>query len=272
MKMIISAAVCMLLIAAFTGCQKVEKGDVVKIVATAVPHAEILEQIKPDLAREGIQLQIIVVDDYQIPNRALADGEADANFFQHKPFLDAQKEQFGYALQSYADVHLEPMAIYSQKIKLLSELPMRAKVGVPSDPANQARALLLLEKKGFIQLSRHDSEASVLSITNNPKQLVFIELDAPLLARALEDVDAAAINTNFALQAGLDPAEDALAIETHDSLFVNILVIRQGDEEKKGLKVLKKHLVSEKTGRFMAETYQGAITQVKNGLLKNNFN
>lgn len=264
MKIMMSAAVCMLLLAAFTGCQKVETGEIVKVVATAVPHAEILEHIKPSLAREGIQLEVIVVDDYQIPNRALADGEADANFFQHNPFLEAQKDQFGYALQAYADVHLEPMAVYSQKFKLLSELPMGARVGIPSDPANQARALILLEKSGLIQLSRRDSAASVLSITDNPKQLVFIELDAPLLARSLEDVDAAAINTNFALQAGLDPAEDALAIEGEDSLFVNILVIRQGDEERKGLMLLKKHLSSEKTGRFITETYQGAITHVKN--------
>lgn len=262
MKIIIFAAISVFLVAAFAGCQKAKNEDTLKVVATAVPHAEILEQIKPELAREGIRLEIIVVDDYQIPNRALADGEVDANFFQHRPFLEAQAVQFGYAIRQFADIHLEPMAIYSQNVKQLSELPTGAKIGVPSDPANQARALLLLEKSGLIGLGRHDSATSVLSIVDNPKQLIFLELDAPLLARSLADVDAAAINTNFALQAGLNPTEDALAIESNDSLFVNILAIRQGDEEKKELKLLKKHLASEKVGRYIAEVYQGAIIHV----------
>jgi D-methionine transport system substrate-binding protein len=263
MKIIIGTVICVVLAVFFTGCQKPTNEGTLKVIATAVPHAEILEQVKPELAREGIQLEIIVVDDYQIPNRALADGEADANFFQHRPFLEAQAGQFGYAIRPFANVHLEPMAIYSQKVTQLSDLSSGAKIGVPSDPANQARALLLLEKNGLIRLARKDMGASVLSISENPKQLVFLELDAPLLAQALADVDAAAINTNFALQAGLHSSEDALAIESGDSQFVNILAIRQGDEERHELKQLKKHLASEKVGRFIAETYQGAIVHVK---------
>lgn len=256
-------ALCLLLTLAFTGCQQPKDGKVLKVAASALPHAEILEQIKPDLAAQGILLEIVVVDDYQIPNRALADGEVDANFFQHRPFLEGQIEQFGYPLHHFASIHLEPMALYSAKIKALTELPEHATVAIPSDPANQARALLLLENSGLISLNRHDVGTSLLAISGNPKQLNFLEIDAPLLSRTLTDVDLAAINTNFALQGGLSPMQDALAIESGDSLFANILVIRQGDEEKEALKQLKALLTSEKIGHFIEKQYQGAIIQVK---------
>lgn len=259
MKTSIFLFLCVLVAFAFTSCSEKKNDSVLRVAATAIPHAEILEQIKPDLAREGIQLEIVVIDDYQIPNRALADGEVDANFFQHRPFFEAQVKQFGYPLSCFADIHLEPMALYSTKIKEISTLHNRASVAIPSDPANQARALLLLEKNALIRLNRHDIGVTLLDITDNPKQLSFLEIDAPLLARTLEDVDVAAINTNFALQAGLSPMNDALAIESNDSLFVNILAIRNGDEEKIPLKHLKALLMSEKIGLFIDKQYRGAI-------------
>lgn len=259
------AFLCLCLFAAisFVSCKEQKQDNVLKVAATAVPHAEILEQIKPELANKGIQLEIIIVDDYQIPNRALADGEVDANFFQHEPFLESQKSQFGYSLTSYAGVHLEPMALYSKKISKPADLSKKSIVAIPSDPANQARALLLLEANGLITLSRHDVEANLLSITSNPLELHFLEIDAPLLPRALSDVDLAAINTNFALQGGLNPHKDALAIESADSLFVNILVIRQGEENNPALMELKKQLKSEKVGNFIEKQYKGAILHVK---------
>lgn len=234
-------------------------GHRLKVVATAIPHAEILEQIKPDLAAKGIDLQIIVVDDYNIPNRSLADGEVDANFFQHLPFLNMQNEEFGYALQPLAAVHIEPMGIYSKKIKSLKDLKSGAVIAIPNDPSNEARALELLQKVGLIKLNRHDSNTTVHNIIENPLRLKFNEIDSPLLPRTLDDVVLAVITTNFALQAGLDPQKDALASEDKDSLYANIVVIRRGDASREDLQALKEVLQSEKVRNYIQNTYKGAI-------------
>lgn len=263
MKMTAFFMLCILTAWSCTGCDEQKSANKLKVAATSVPHAELLEQIKPDLAAKGISLEVIVIDDYQIPNRALADGEVDANFFQHGPFLEAQIEQFGYPITRFANIHLEPMALYSVGLDSLSQLAKGATVAIPSDPANQARALLLLEKQGLIHLQRQDVHATLLSVISNPMGLNFLEIDAPLLARALADVELAAINTNFALQAGLLPQEDALAIESTDSLFANILAIRQGQEESSSLIALKEVLQSEKTREFIQTNYQNAIIPVK---------
>ncbi len=263
MKTLFILILCVFSVFAFTSCSEKKNDSVLRVAASAIPHAEILEQVKSDLALAGVALEVVIVDDYQIPNRALADGEVDANFFQHTPFLEAQVSQLGYPLICFANVHLEPMALYSAKVKDITILGDRTSIAIPSDPANQARALLLLEKTGLIRLNRHDIGATLLDISENPKMLTFLEIDAPLLARTLDDVDLAAINTNFALQAGLSPINEALAIESGDSLFVNILAIRKGDEEKWPLKMLKALLLSEKVGLFIDEKYQGAIIKVQ---------
>ena len=245
------AALCM------ASCQH-SQNETLKVAATSVPHAEILEQIKPDLQKEGINLQVVVVEDYNTPNRALADKEIDANFFQHEPFLEAQKKEFDYKLISLAKVHLEPMALYSKRITSLKDLQDKAKIAVPSDPTNQARALLLLEKAGLLTLNKHDTTASVLNIRLNPKNLEVLEIDSPLLSRSLDDVDVAAITTNFALQAGLHPKE-SLAIESTDSAFFNVLVIREGDQNRTDLQKLKDALNSEKVRKFIEDKYHGAV-------------
>lgn len=241
------------------GCSRESSGKTLKVAATSVPHAEILEVVKPELKKEGIDLQIIVVEDYNTPNRALADGEVDANFFQHPAFLEQQIKDFGYPLEVLTAVHLEPMGLYSHKVKSLKELKNDSKVAVPSDPSNQARALELLETAGLIRLGRHDSHSSLLDITYNPHNLKFVEIDSPLLARSLEDVDLAAITTNFALQGGLTPKKDALALEDSQSEYVNVVVVRKGDSQRADLQALKKALQSEEVRKFIEHQYKGAV-------------
>lgn len=244
------------------GCNSHSSGKQLKIAATATPHAEILEQIQPEMRDAGIDMQIIIVDDYHTPNRALSDGEVDANFFQHPQFLELQMKEFGYHLSILAKVHLEPMALYSKRVKSLAELPEKAKVSIPSDPTNQARALLLLEANQLLGLNRHDLEANLTNITANPKGLQFLEIDPPLLSRTLDDVDAAAITTNFALQAGLSPGKEALAIESGDSPFVNVVVVRAGEEGRPEFAELKRLLNSDKVKKFIEARYRGAIIKV----------
>lgn len=229
-----------------------------KVAATSVPHAEILEFVKPDLKAEGIDLQILVVEDYNTPNRALADKEVDANFFQHPSFLELQIKDFDYPLEILGAVHIEPMGLYSHKHKKIQDLQDKAKIALPSDPSNQARALKLIEQIGLITLNNKNSLPSVLDIGDNPHGFKFIEIDSPLLTRSLDDVDAAAITTNFALQGGLNPKQ-AMAIEDSHSDYVNVVVIRKGDHDRTDLKALIKTLQSEKVRNFIEEYYKGAI-------------
>lgn len=238
-------------------CGKPQNG--LKVAATPIPQAQILEFVKPTLQAQGIDLHILVVEDYNIPNRALADGEVDANFFQHIPFMEAQIHQFGYPIESYGKIELEPMGLYSKKIKSLSDLKNGAQIAVPNDPTNEGRALLLLQAEGLIELDDpHSLQATVLNISENPKNLKFIEADAAMLPRTLEDVDVAAINTNFALEARLSP-KNALALEGKDSPYANILTIRIGDEDRPDLKALKEAMTSPLTKAFILEKYKGAV-------------
>lgn len=231
-----------------------------RVISSAVPHAEMLEEVKKDLKDQGINLKIIITDDYNMPNRAVAEGEADANFFQHLPYLEEQIKQFKYPLVNIANIELEPMGIYSRKIKDLNLLRDNAKVAVPNDPTNEARALHLLEREGLIRLDDPKNlSATVLNIIQNPKNLHFIEVDAAMVPRALEDVDIAAINTNYALQAKLSPLKDALALEGKDSPYVNILVARAADKDRADIQALKNSLTSEKMRAFIKSKYEGAV-------------
>lgn len=231
-----------------------------KVAASAVPHAQMLEFIQPDLHQKGIDLTIIVTDDFQIPNRALADKEVDANFFQHLPFLQEQVQYFHYPIHSLASIELEPMGIYATRIKTLEELPQKARIAIPNDPTNEARALLLFQAQGLIELqSDHTINATLLDIAKNPKKLQFVEVDAAMLPRLLADVDAAAINTNYALQAHLSPLHDALALEGKDSPYANIIAIREGEEKREAIEALKQAMTSEKMRQFILENYHGAI-------------
>lgn len=167
--------------------------------------------------------------------------------------------QFDYALESMASIEIEPLGVYSRKIKSLAELKPGSKVAIANDPTNEARALLLLQKQGLIQLRSTGIQASLLEIKHNPHHLQFIELDAAMLARTLEDVDIAVINTNYALGAGLSPIKEALVLESLDSPYANILVIRQGENNRKDLQALKKWMTSDKMKAFIHKRYQGAI-------------
>jgi len=240
------------------GCSKPKNG--LKVAATPVPHAELLEFVKPDLKAQGIDLIIITTEDYNMPNRALANRDVDANFFQHIPFMDQQIQQFHYSIESIGKIELEPMGIYSKKIRSLSDLKDNGTIALPNDPTNEARALLLLQEQGIIQLDdANNLSATILNISSNPKNIHFLEVDAAMLPRSLDDVDAAAINTNYALEAKLSPLKDALVLESKDSPYANVIAVRTGDETRPDIVALKKAMTSEKMRDFIEKKYKGAI-------------
>ena len=234
---------------------------VVKVGASPVPHAEILEVVKPELAKEGIKLEIVEFNDYVQPNLATNDKEIDANFFQHEPYLkNFVTEHPELKLANVLGVHVEPMGIYSHKIKNINEVKDGAQVSIPSDPTNGGRALLLLERAGLLKLKDGvGAAATVQDVVDNPKKLQFKEIEAPQLPRTLDDVDISVINTNWAMQADLVPTRDALFMEDKTSPYVNILVVRQGDENRPEIQALMKALHSEAVKNFINEKYKGAI-------------
>ena len=268
-KLSVLAATALVTAAAFvSGCgsnapaggTEITKNTVVTVAATPVPHSEILNEIKPLLAKEGIDLKIIEFTDYVKPNLALADKEVDATFHQHLPFLEKFNAEHNTNLISAGNVHIEPMGVYSHKIKTLSDLPLKAKVAIPNDPSNGGRALLILQAAGLIKLKDGGTVSStVQDITDNPKQLQFSELDAAQVPRAIDDVDIAVINTNFALEAGLNPLKDSLFLEAKDSPYANILAIRAGDESRPEIQKLLKALQSPEVKKFIEDKYKGAI-------------
>ena len=236
------------------------QADSLSVAATAVPHAEILEFVKPTLAKEGVELNIKVFTDYVQPNVQVAEKRLDANFFQHQPYLDEFNKSRGTELVSVAGVHVEPFGAYSSKHKSLNELPQGANVVIPNDATNGGRALLLLQKAGVITLK---PEVGILAtpkdIVENPKAIKVRELEAATLPRVLTQVDLALINTNYALEAKLNPTKDALAIEGSDSPYVNILVARADNKDNASLQMLAKALNSAEVKAFIAEKYQGAV-------------
>ena len=239
-----------------------EKSEVtLKIGATPVPHAELLEQIKPDLKAQGINLEIVEFNDYVQPNIALNDKELDANFFQHEPYLnDFINEHKDVKLVNAGGVHIEPMGIYSKNITDLKDLEDGAIVSIPNDPTNGGRALLLLQKAELIKLKEGAKEtATVQDIADNPKNLVIQEVEAAQLPRTLEDVTISIINTNFAMNADLNPMKDALFIEDSTSPYVNIVAVRAGDENREDIKKLLNALKSDNIKKFIEDKYKGAI-------------
>lgn len=240
--------------------QEDKKEIVLKVGATPIPHAEILEEVKTILDKDNIKLEIIEFQDYVQPNTALADKELDANFFQHKPYLDNFNEERGLNLVSAAKVHVEPLGLYSKSIKDLSQLKDGNTIAIPDDATNNARALLLLQNKGIIKLKEGaDITATEMDIAENPKNLKFHAIEAAQLPRVLEDVDCAVINTNFALPAGLNPLKDAIIIEDGDSPYANILAVKDGDENRDEIQKLIKALNSPEIKSFIEEKYQGSI-------------
>ena len=237
-----------------------DKKIVLKVGATPVPHAEILNCIKPALAKEGVDLQVVEFTDYVKPNLSLNDKELDANFFQHKPYLDKFASERKLALVSVGAVHIEPMGVYSKKVKDIKAVPNGARIGIPNDPTNGGRALAILAKAGLLKLKDGVGVmATVSDITANPKNLKIVEAEAAMLPRALEDVDLAVINSNFAMEAKLNPTKDAIYIEAKDSPYANIVAVRKGDENRPEIKKLMKALTSADVKKFIGEKYKGAI-------------
>lgn len=237
-----------------------QANESLNVAATAVPHAEILEFVKPQLAEQGVDLNIKVFTDYIQPNVQVAQKNMDANFFQHQPYLDEFNKGKGTDLVAVVGVHLEPLGAYSSKIKQLDELGNGANVVVPNDATNGGRALLLLQKYGLIRLKDQSNIlATTKDIVENPKGLKIRELEAATIPRVLTQVDLALINTNYALEAKLDPSKDALFIEGNDSPYVNILVARPDNKDSPAMQKLATALHSPELKQFITEKYKGAV-------------
>ena len=230
----------------------------ITVGASPVPHADILKFITPQLAKEGVTLKVMEFTDYIKPNLSLADKEIDANFFQHKPYLDEFCADRG--LSSLTAVHIEPMGVYSRKVKGIADVAEGAQVAIPNDPTNGGRALKVLETAGLIKLK---PEAGILAtvgdVAENPKKVKFIEIESAQLPRALDDVDLAVINSNYALGANLNPLKDAIAIEAKDSPYANVVAVRTGEENRAEFQKLKAALSSPELKKFLEEQYKGAV-------------
>ncbi|MBO5567177.1 MAG: MetQ/NlpA family ABC transporter substrate-binding protein [Succinivibrio sp.] len=232
----------------------------VKIGATPVPHAEILEFIKPTLKAQGLDLTIVEFNDYVQPNLATDEKELDLNFFQHRPYLENFIKDHGVNLVEVGAIHIEPMGVYSSKIKDLKDLKEGASVAIPNDPTNGGRALLLLQSAGLISLEDPKSiTATPLDVVKNPKKLDIKELEAPQLPRSLDEVDIAVINTNYAIQAKLNPLKDAIYIEGSDSPYVNIVVGNPESAKKADVKKVVDALKTPEVKKFIEEKYNGAV-------------
>ena len=226
----------------------------ITVGASPVPHADILKFITPQLAKEGVTLKVMEFTDYIKPNLSLADKEIDANFFQHKPYLDEFCADRGLKLSSLTAVHIEPMGVYSRKVKGIADVAEGAQVAIPNDPTNGGRALKVLETAGLIKLK---PEAGILAtvgdVAENPKKVKFIEIESAQLPRALDDVDLAVINSNYALGANLNPLKDAIAIEAKDSPYANVVAVRTGEENRAEFQKLKAALSSPELKKFLEE-------------------
>ncbi|MBT2747698.1 MULTISPECIES: MetQ/NlpA family ABC transporter substrate-binding protein [unclassified Lysobacter] len=251
----------LLAVAGLSGCGASDTASKkLTVAATAVPHAEILEVVKPLLAKEGVELDVRVFNDYVQPNDQVAQKLIDVSYFETEPYLNAYNKSRGTQLTTIVGVHIEPFGAYSRKFKSLKDVPAGADVAIPNDPSNNSRALILLHKAGVIQLrDPTDSLATLRDITSNPKQLKFRELDSAMLPRVLDQVDLALINTNYALDAGLDPTKDALAIEGSDSPYVNFLVGRPDNLKDPRVLKLAAALTSPQVKDFITKKYRGAV-------------
>ena len=248
------------------GCAKKSTGSKKLVVgASPSPHAEILKQCQPILKEEGIDLEIKEFDDYVLPNKALDSKELDANFFQHKPYLDNFNQENGTKLVSVAAIHFEPLGIYSESNKDLSSIKDGAKISVPNDTTNEARALKLLEANSIIKLKDDAGfTATVNDITENPHHVNIVEMEAAQIPLSLKDVDYAVANGNYAIKSGI--LDKVITTESKDSesaqTYANILVVREGDENREEIQALVKALTSDTVRDYINNTYQGTVVPV----------
>ena len=243
-----------------------ETDNVITVGASPTPHAEILNAVKDDLAQAGYTLEVKEYNDYILPNTALQDGELDANYFQHITYLNDFNQENGTDLVSVAEIHFEPFGLYSEKVTDVADLPDGAVVAVPNDTTNEARALLLLQQEGLIKLKDGAGiSATVLDIEENPKNLQIQEVEAAQVPRTLPEVDLAAINGNYALNAGLNVA-DAIATESSTGeaakAYANVLVVKAGNEHSPKTQALKEALLSPTVAQFIEDNYGGAVVAV----------
>jgi D-methionine transport system substrate-binding protein len=261
MKKYFISLLIMSVLALGLSCNKKEPLTV-SVGATPVPHAELLNLIKDDLAAQGITLKVVEFTDYVQPNVAVMAGELDANFFQHIPYLDSNAEWTAKLVSAFG-VHVEPFGLYSSKYKDIGELPDGASIAIPNDPTNGGRALLLLQANGLITLRDGVGlEATPRDVSGNPKNFRFQELEAAQLPRSLGDVDAATINGNYALGAGLNPLQDSLIIEGAESPYVNIVVVQKGKENDPNIIALKNALLSQKVKEYINSQYDGGVSPI----------
>lgn len=264
MKKFVALVMALALVAcAVAGCGKKEE-KTITVGASVTPHAEILEVAKELLAEEGYTLEITEFNDYVLPNTSVEDEELDANYFQHRKYLADFNEENGTHLVEVAPVHYEPFGLYAGETATVEELAEGASIAVPNDGTNEARALMLLEAQGLIKLSEDAGfTATKLDIVENPLNLEIQELDAAQLVRALQDVDMAVINGNYAIQGGLNAGKDALAVEDKNSdaiqTYANVLVVKEGHEKDEAIQALVKALQSEEVKAYIEENYDGAV-------------
>jgi len=275
MKKIVSFTLILVLSFALAACGNDDSAkdgnnkDAVKLVvgASNVPHAEILEKAQPLLEEKGIELEIETFQDYILPNKALEQKDLDANYFQHIPYLEAQIAENGYDFVNAGGIHIEPIGIYSQKYKSLDDLPNGAEIIMSSSVADHGRALSLLEANGLLTLKEgiDKTTATVKDITDNPKKITFkTDIEAALLPQVYnnKEGDAVLINSNYAIDADLNPLKDSIAIEDENSPYVNVIAVRKGDENSKAIKAFVEVLHSKEIQDFILEEYEGAVVPV----------
>ena len=265
----LSCSIALSLAVGLTGCGAQKQGPVkegsIVVGASPSPHAQILEAVSEQLAQKGYQLEIKEFTDYIMPNTALEDGELDANFFQHQPYLTDFNEKNGTKLVSAAAIHFEPLGTYGGKTADLADLPEGAQIAVPNDTTNEARALWLLQAQGIIEVDEQAGlEATKQDITSNPKNVEIVEMEAAQLPRALADVDFAVINGNYAVAAEI--ADQVLVTEDKDSeaakQYANIVAVREGDENREDIKALVEALQSDEVKAYIEETFGSTVIPV----------
>ncbi len=264
-KFVCVGAACILGMALFTGCgadkkENASNAEVLKVGVTAGPHAEIMDEVKKVAEKRGMKVEVIEFSDFVQPNMALDNGEIEINSYQHEPFLKHQIKDRGYKLSAVGKTVIYPMGIYSSKIKSLDQIKAGAVVPIPNDPTNGGRALKLLEQAGLIKLKDGIGyEAMVVDIVSNPKNLKIQEMEAAQITRALQDVDFAVVNTNYAIGAGLVPTKDALVLESSDSPYVNLIVVRTEDKDKQFVKDFVAAYHSDEVKTFINDHFKGSV-------------
>ena len=258
-RLLLQSVLALALAGGVTGAAVAQDKEI-KVGVTAGPHAQIMEQVKKIAEKDGLKIKIIEFSDYVQPNAALQSGELDANSYQHKPYLDAQIKDRGYKFAVAADTVNFPIGIYSKKIKQIEDLKEGARFGIPNDPTNGGRVLLLLQANGLVNLKDGAGlKATPLDVVANPKKLKFVELDAAQLPRSLDDLDAAAVNTNFAISAGLNPKTDSIVLESAKNPYVNILVIREADKNQPWVAKLVKAYHNDEIRKFLDVQFKGSV-------------